>query len=161
MNHMMIDIETLGVSRDSVILSAGLVVFNKDMIGYDSHLFLDVREQLQLGRTIDASTVKWWLLTDREAFSSLCMKGTLTLNDLKKELHFFYKTYDIKRVWSRGSMDLEILKGCFEVPWEFWQERDVRTLDEFGSMEASNRHDALGDCLNQIDFVQRIFLKGE
>ena len=156
MKEMMIDLETLGVSRDSAILSAGIVIFDRSTVLNESHFFFDVREQLQLGRRISEDTVKWWLLTDRGAFSKLCITGTLLLKDLEKEIKFLYKTYDVRKVWSRGSMDLDILKECFDVPWRYSQERDVRTLDELGTMTEANGHDALGDCLNQVAFVQRI-----
>ena len=154
-NMMMIDIETLGVSRDSVILSAACVIFTEESVRSSSHYYMDIREQIQQGRTISTDTVRWWLMTDRATFGGLCGLGTSIMKDLEKDICRLYSTYDVKKVWSRGSMDLEILKDCFEVPWRYNQERDVRTLDEFGSMEP-NGHDALADCLNQIDFVQSV-----
>ena len=87
MNHMMmIDLETLGVSRDSVILSAACVIFSEDNEYASSCHFMDIREQIQQGRTISADTVRWWLMTDRVTFSGLCGLGTSLMKGRKRYL---------------------------------------------------------------------------
>ena len=160
MNHLMIDLETLDVSRDTVILSAGVVIFNKtsDLVGL--RLFMKIKEQIEAGRTIGADTVKWWILTDVNKFCEHLSVGAYDLNYLKESILRLYENYEIERVWSRGSFDLEILKTIMDVPWEYWQERDVRTLDELApAVKSPKKHDALEDCLAQVKHVRKVLWK--
>ena len=59
--HVMIDIETLGASHDSVILQIGAVGFST--AGMDAGLYADVsiEDQICMGRKVDGLTLGWWL----------------------------------------------------------------------------------------------------
>lgn len=152
---MMIDVETLGVSRDAVVLSAGIAVFTKDLVEEHTYLEFDVLEQLKEGRTVDRSTQEWWLRTDPEEYKRLLSSGERQLTALSSIIRDMWEYYECESIWARGSMDLPIVGSIMEVPWAFYQVRDVRTLDEIKPMK-TNGHNALKDALNQVAFVQEI-----
>ena len=62
--HGMIDLETLGVEPDSVIMTLGAIKFNPftdDEPHTPLYLKCDVEEQSEkLNRTIDDNTLAWW-----------------------------------------------------------------------------------------------------
>ena len=61
--HGMIDLETLGVDPECVILTIGAIKFNPfNSIEPNNGLYLrcDVDEQTSLGRTVDDNTLAWW-----------------------------------------------------------------------------------------------------
>ena len=62
--HGMIDLETLGVNPDSVIITVGAIKFNPfDNVEPHNPLYLrcDIEEQSEnLNRKIDDNTMKWW-----------------------------------------------------------------------------------------------------
>jgi hypothetical protein len=151
----MIDLETLGVSRDTIILEAALVVFDKEGVLEQRIFNMDIKEQVQ-ERTIDSSTVAWWIKTDKLKLGKLISSGCSLLKDLVDSLNYLYKIHKVERVWSRGSFDLQIIRSLGPVPWTYWMERDVRTLDELRKMPKNTSHSALDDCLNQIEFVRSI-----
>ena len=48
------------------------------------------------------------------------------------------------------------------VPWKYWQVMDARTIykiTNMGNAGSSNSHNALEDCVNQIDMLQRAIAK--
>ena len=62
--HMMVDIETLGTSPDSVILEISTVLFTveygADLVSPATYIF-DRNHQISVGRTVDESTLDWWV----------------------------------------------------------------------------------------------------
>ena len=62
--HGMIDLETLGVNPDSVVMTLGAIKFNpfqNEEPHSPLYLRCDIEEQSEkLGRTIDDSTMEWW-----------------------------------------------------------------------------------------------------
>ena len=65
----MLDLETLGVGSDSIIVSAALVEFDltSGNTGDSLHVGFNILEQLLNGGVIDASTVSWWSTQPAEA----------------------------------------------------------------------------------------------
>ena len=64
MNHLMIDLETLGTLADSVVLSVGAVKFDLDSDAVDERGFygsVSIDSNLEAGRRIEEDTLLWWL----------------------------------------------------------------------------------------------------
>ncbi|POO54357.1 hypothetical protein CPJ18_02345 [Agrobacterium rosae] len=63
MLDLMIDIETLGTAPGSVILSVGAVTFNAETGEFGEGFYAAVEPQsaVDMGLTIDVSTLKWWM----------------------------------------------------------------------------------------------------
>ena len=67
--HGMIDLETLGTTQDSVVLTIGAAKFspfNTNEPTDKLYLKLDTSDQVEKGRIIDEGTLKWWGQQDEE-----------------------------------------------------------------------------------------------
>lgn len=178
-NHIMIDGETLSTKRNAVIPSIGLVKFDPATgeTGERLHVVFDVQEQIDNGYDVSASTLAFWLKQEGPARRYLA--GILD----KKDPHVVTRTQGMThvynfindtrnaKVWGNGiSFDLGLLIEEFEangLPWEFWNERDVRTVVElchmFNMPNYKNdipmggiAHRPVDDCLHQIAYTSRI-----
>ena len=158
----MIDLETLGTSADSIILSIGAVKFDLETgkIADDGfYASLSIDSNLELGRTLSESTLTFWLEQPKEAqvvFHEEKMHLQTALEQFTDWLgHMKW------RVWGKGpTFDLGKMAHAYEklgwpVPWEFWNERCVRTyLDLPGAknvpkVEPQIKHHALHDAVAQ------------
>ena len=154
----MIDIETLGTDPGAAIVSIGAVRFTVDG-GIEDELFVsvDVESCQDYGLRIDASTVIWWLGQSADAREQL--RGGDDLEHALRELRAFVDGCD--EVWANSpSFDLTILEAAYEcvglsIPWNFWEERDYRTLRavlEWPDREQDGTaHDALDDARFQAE----------
>lgn len=157
---LMIDFETLDTSADAVVLSVGIIVFdptNAEIIR-TFYLEFDVADQVEEeGRRISSSTIEWWLKTNPVEFLRLLSEGGNYLDFLRSELKDITSSYPIRKIWSRGHMDFEILCNICPGHFKYYQHADVRTLDALGfKMGKENNHNALDDCRNQLDYVTEV-----
>ncbi len=172
MNHVMVDIETMGVRPTSAIVSIGAVRFDidSDFIDTDNAFYrvVDLDSCLRLGMTVDASTVEWWLAQGEAA------RGALAVN--KVHVDIAVGTFDYwlchfpqvqpLRVWCNGpSFDGVVLENAHtvcerRVPWRYNELRDMRTIVELANLDLStlprvgNAHNALDDAVFQAKAVQ-------
>lgn len=158
-NRVMVDIETLGLDRDSAILSIGAVRFDENELGEEFHVLIDQRSCQEAGLSVDLETLDWHLL-----------QGTFQgreLTDgrgLEWALQAFVDWYGYAdTIWANSpSFDCEALEYAgdlvgVEMPWHFSDERDVRTVKnlscavepEFDGTE----HHALDDAKHQARTV--------
>lgn len=145
--HVMIDIETLGTTQDSVILQIGAVGFA--MGGMDAGFYADVivQEQIDMDRKVDPFTLAWWLdRTSSEARLSVFERrqiDTQALRTALRGLNDYVKAYLINdtdnntehdKIWANSpAFDLAIIRNAMEMceikpVWQYWHEADVRTL---------------------------------
>jgi len=157
--NIMVDFETLGTSEDSLILSAGLLIFDTNSVLGENYWEFDTRTQIYDGRTVDPRTVAWWKKTNPQELLRLLDYGEellVTLTDTLRQDYPFKNTY----VWSRGYMDFAILNSLLGAnAYPYWAHRDVRTLDIFGMKKGESTHNALEDCRVQTRYVQSILQK--
>lgn len=169
---MMIDIETLGTSSNSVILSIAAVPF--DMVsgknGTPYYTNVDIQSCLDNGLEISGDTLRWWMRQDKVAIGRLA-EGGLKLMDALDGLARIIALHDGVQVWGNSArFDLGILENAFHrigrpIPWKFYDERDVRTLVSFEPEIKANMpfvgtpHDAADDCLHQIRYCSAIWNK--
>lgn len=167
--HLMVDLETMAVSPNAVVLSLGAVHFNPWGNGYGDKLYfkIDLDDQDKLGREIDPNTLDWWSKQDpkimEEAFSS---DDRIPVTQAIELFHKF--AWGCDAFWSHGAtFDLVIIENLYRqlkkpVPWQYWQLRDTRTLFDLGfdpDMPKDSKHDALQDAIRQSVGVQNIFAK--
>ena len=140
--HAMIDIETLGLFVDSVIVEIGAVTFEQpyapggvriDGCRILSRLSLgvSVADNLAKGRHIDPNTVLWWMKTDAGRLQSFFEPGRLSLAEAFDEL--IAEVADAKTVWANGiNFDLSVLQHALPwgrvLPWKYNAVRDYRTV---------------------------------
>jgi hypothetical protein len=151
----MFDIETLGVESTSVILSLGIVHFDKGVDNYsdliENGLFIkfNANEQVkQYGRTIDKDTITWWSKQNEYARATnfIPHESDLTVMDglgILKRYIKKHRTDDNEVFWARGSLDQvcidSLCKAADEDLITFYNNwRDVRTAIDFISEKPKN-----------------------
>lgn len=170
MKHVMIDIETMGNMSRSAIVSVGAVRFDLETgeIGEKFYMNVDLQSCLDAGMIINADTLMWWLSQGEEARKKISSKG-FPLSRVLISLSAFVDKDD--QVWGNSArFDLGILSDAFNalkkpIPWDFRKERCVRTLVSFApevkdaEQNTGVAHDALADCMFQINYCSKIFRK--
>ena len=165
---LMVDMETMAVSPNAVVLSLGAVHFNPYGNGYGDKIYFKINldDQDKLGREIDPNTLEWWSKQDpvvmEEAFSE---EGRIPLVDAMDQFHKF--AWGCKTFWSHGAtFDLVIIENLYKqlgkpLPWNFWQLRDTRTLFELADpdMPKDALHNALEDAKRQAIGVKNVYKK--
>jgi len=167
--HLMVDLETMAVSPNAVVLTLGAVHFNPYGTGYSDKIYfrINIDDQDALNREVDPLTIEWWSKQDpaimEEAFSS---DNRIPLADAIDQFHKF--AWGCSAFWSHGAtFDLVILENIYRslnkpLPWNFWQLRDTRTLFDLGfdpDMPTGGKHDALEDAIRQAVGVQNMYRK--
>jgi hypothetical protein len=165
----MLDMETLAVTPNAVVLSLGAVHFNPYGNGYSDKIYfrISIDDQDALGREVDPDTLDWWgrqaADIQDEAFSP---EDRISLVDAMDRFHKF--AWGCDAFWSHGAtFDLVIIENIYRqlgkpLPWNFWQLRDTRTLFDLGydpDMPKNSKHDALQDAIRQSVGVQNIYSK--
>lgn len=163
---IMLDLETLATSPDSVILTFGAIKFNPfdrdtDM---DQGLYfrINVDEQIALGRNVDEGTVAWWGTQSEEVREeALGEDGRVDLETFTRMLNKFVLGAD--RIWAQGPVfDIVILENLYRqlgkpAPWPYYSIRDSRTLlKALGDTRRPGAllHNALADCVSQAEAIQ-------
>lgn len=80
-DHYMIDLETLNTTNDAVIVSAGIVHFTMFGVQLSQYLIFDALQQINLGRSINVETMKWWARQSPEAREALAKSFGPHLHD--------------------------------------------------------------------------------
>jgi len=160
--RVMIDTETLGCEPGCVICSIGAAKFDEREVGETFERSVDITSCQEFGLTIDAETLEWWLSQSEEARSQLV--GGDGLADVLADLNRFIA--DVDEVWANSpSFDLMILEAAFEscgvsAPWEFYEERDFRTLKnigiDHGIEQEGIEHDAADDAVHQATIAATV-----
>lgn len=166
----MIDIETLSTRADAAILSIAAVRFDlkTGKVGptFYERIANDCNKKLR--RHIDPQTVRWWMNQKGESiYEAFTIGPRVTLQNALLQLTLFITEEDGLKIWANSpSFDLVILKHAYEQlgmaePWEYWQERDVRTLASLNKTikngtENKRAHHPLADCTHQIEYCSKI-----
>ncbi|EBC2122183.1 3'-5' exoribonuclease [Salmonella enterica] len=180
MNNVMIDIETMGTQHHSAIVSVAIAIFNllTGEIFAEEYIRIRWKEDCKIcGGKIDPDTVEWWLKKSPEARAELITSDDqLPLSDsLMRLFEFIRKHCDggPVYVWAKSpSFDLSLIKDAAErcaisseeIPWKFWNERDVRTIEGVGAQlniplpygKKDVTHHALADVRGQISNVATV-----
>lgn len=173
MEHLMIDLETLGhKTNGSTILSVGAVEFDIETgkTGKELYLPIDPQDCINHGLLPTASTISWWMKQDDHAQFMAFEKDKvrLTLLEALNALKSFCDGKDY-RVWGNSArFDLGILSAAYDVfnrelPWNHWAELDVRTMvflnpDVKKNMKFEGiQHDPIADCKHQIKYISEIW----
>ena len=168
--HATIDIETLGASPDTVVLTIGGIKFDpkvEDGMHSEFHYRLDADEQIAMGRSVDEKTIQWWETqpedVKNDAFSP---EGRIPVEETLKALNKWLVGVD--KLWCQGPVfDIGIMQDLYtgidlHWNWNFWDIRDSRTL--FGLMPKDPRkeidfaaHNALADAIVQSLCIQKVY----
>jgi len=172
MKHLMIDLETLGTSGRSCILAIGAVRFDLDTLAVNEdegfYTAVSIDSNLQAGRTIDESTLIWWM-GQSDAARAVFKQPKMALSDALAEFEQWMGDIGPDTVvWGNGpSFDLGMLSDAYrsqgwEAPWKFFNERCVRTYRDLpiakrvAKVQPAVAHNALHDALAQAQHIVAI-----
>ena len=168
--HATIDIETLGATPDTVVLTIGGIKFDPmadDGLHSQFYYRLDADEQLEMGRTITQTTLEWWDKQPEEIKAeAMNPEDRISVNETLKALNKWLVGVD--KIWCQGPVfDIGILENLYKQMdshhnWSFWNIRDSRTL--FSLMDGDPRkeidfaaHNALADAIVQSLCIQKVY----
>lgn len=168
MNHMMVDLETLDTRPSTVILSIGAVIFDEHGILSDTKFYrrCEWQHQLDNGRTVCESTIKWWMQQSDAARQAL-LGDSVPLPVALGELADMYRNHNCDRIWANGTtFDISTLEHAYTsafrpIPWRYNAMRDMRGLrdlvpsDLMDDVIGGDAHNALDDAVYQAEFVVR------
>lgn len=178
--HVMVDLETMGKKHNAPIVAIGAVVFDPatGSIGESFYKVVCLESSVNWGAVIDPSTVIWWLKQSSEARSAIVNDDAIPLLDVLLQFREFVSDNVAggskkAQVWGNGaSFDNSILRSSYDCiaedyPWEYWNDRDVRTMVELGQaigfdpkttiLFEGDRHNALADAIHQARYVSAIW----
>lgn len=162
---LMMDLETLGTKSDCPVISLGAVFFDieKKLLGPSFYLPMDIQEQLDVGRKVDADTIKWWMQQE-DAAQNVFKEKALPPRKVLELFTKFYKQHPKAKVWGNGStFDISIMESLFHSfklkhPWHHYNVMDLRTFRRFVAggakvVKEGTDHNALDDSISQAKFV--------
>lgn len=175
-NDIMIDLETLDVRPQCVILTIGVVRFDPYGSGVAEKFTLKptIEDQTELyNRTINDETMAWWAQqtpeAQAEAFSE---QDRIPLRDC---MEIIYKIcWNRRAIWSHGApFDVVICEDAMRqtltdrpnpIAWPFYVIRDTRTLFEIAGVSLKDgghvtSHTAADDAERQAVVVQQAYRK--
>ena len=183
LGHLMLDLETMGKKSNSVICSIGAVEFDIETgdIGREFYRRVDIKSCLDIGLTVDGSTIEWWLNQNEKARKAISTGESLSITQALFEFTDFIKTIGGKQlqIWGNAArFDIGILEDAYfmcntflpdtikiNIPWDFRLERDVRTLVSFAPKvkehypSLGTEHNPIDDCKFQIGYCSAIWQK--
>ena len=159
MNAIMLDLETLSLAPNALILSVGAVAFNLTTTE-TTHFYYTVDYTRQQGGQFhyDINTIKWWLTQEDTARREAAGKGT-PLGKVCEEFNAFWRVTGAKEIWANGAdFDIPILAHAFQVagyngpPWQYSQTRCYRTMRALAKQQISDWQDVefIGTCHNAL-----------
>lgn len=182
-NHLMIDIETLGTSSDSIVLSVSGCIFNIDSLQFKNEIenisfneYLNIYEQELINRKVDLGTLNWWISYQEKVSPNLkeflSKKDFTPLSISLNNINEFIKKNNVTTFWANGpDFDISILRSLYNdcnIPFliNYSKTADVRTIKLIRSVlnmskfEASNKnkHNSLSDAINQALFVNETLI---
>jgi len=175
MIDVMIDIETLGINPDSVVLTIGAIKFRKDedlksLDSYETfYVKIDQNSCTEIGCKVDPKTVDWWNKQSVESrYEAIESDDRITIREALIKLSKWLKGDNI--IWANSpSFDCVILENVYkkcklDIPWKFWLIRDCRTLFDLtgitkNDLPNNHQHHALYDCYSQLTGVIKGYKK--
>ncbi|WP_309628755.1 3'-5' exonuclease [Brevundimonas sp.] len=164
-SHVMVDLETMGTTPGSAIVSIGATVFDpvEGTIGEQLYVPIKLSSCASWGLTEDPATRKWWAGQSPEAQAVLTDPDQVTLTTALDRFDAFWRQVGGSEFWAHGpNFDDPILAAAYRAvrrrpPWSFWNARCTRTVYAAARI-APNRakgvhHNALQDAVNQAEAV--------
>lgn len=183
--QVLIDLETLGTKPGDMILSIGALEFDWEasMMLTRFYCVINPIKSGNAGFRIDPATLMWW--TDQESDlwgETYTQVGAVAPREACELLAGFFQECrlegtEVETVWGNSpSFDCALLRAYFErsdlpVPWEYWQERDVRSaLDGYArrgvdvkaakiaaearpGLHGLKKHHALHDATREVAYL--------
>ena len=173
MQHVMVDLETIGNDYDGIFTTVGAVTFdpNTGELGGVFYAHVNWESAVAAGRTITPGTIKWWMSQCKEARDEITKEGQPLEFVLQSFADYLPKD---PIMWGNGpTFDLGKLEnafGYYDIPWKYYNTRCVRTIRDLSYKLVSKKdipfegvpHNALDDAKHQARYVSAMWraLKG-
>ncbi|MBP2856146.1 3'-5' exoribonuclease [Dickeya oryzae] len=177
MNHLMIDLEVMGKTPQAPIVAIGAVFFEPSTgeFGPEFYSPITLSSSMSTGGIPDAGTIMFWLDQSDAARAAIRVDAQPLIVVLHAMSEFVNSNSNPKyvQVWGNGaSFDNVILREtcsreCFGDIWQWFNDRDVRTIVELGRTIGFNpkkdmpfdgeQHNALDDARHQAKYVSAIW----
>jgi exodeoxyribonuclease VIII len=179
MKDIMVDLETMDNVPSAAIVAIGAIECNlaTGETGSEYYRVVDLGGQEDLGMTLNAETIYWWLQQGDEAREALCISGKLTLGQMCTSFNNWLMSLNTPaeklRLWGNGaSFDNAIIRYAYRQTYRdfvipFWNDRDMRTIVGFyppqlqaewrrGNIRQGAHHNALDDSRHQVKYCSDI-----
>lgn len=169
--HIMVDVESMGSTPGSAIVSLGAVAFDPaaGTLGEEFYRIVSLRSCRRVGLTIDADTVMWWLQQSVAARAQLYRPDAEELPGVLGWFATWFRRQAGQFIWGHGgNFDEPLLSAAFraahvQVPWKYSDARCTRTIfalaGEKPDREQGIHHTALDDAKAQAHAVIRAYAK--
>ena len=157
--QVMLDLETLSTEPNAAIVAIGAAKFDAAGVHSKFYVCIDPTDSERYGRHISASTVQWWMHSDRDvARDQAFLQDNI---DLYSALDGFSQWFGAESmpVWGNGAgFDNVLLSSSykavgFDQPWKFWDDRCYRTIKNLAPSIELERvgtyHNAVDDAESQ------------
>jgi len=172
-NHIMADIESLGVKSGYKILSIGAVYFNEEGLGEEFYTIISRKDQDRYKFKEDPDTLKWWDKQTSEARRVLGISSgedpdisPVSTLDALTDFGEFCKLSKGSKLWGNGAtFDNSIIQYHYRVlgmehTWSRWGDRCFRTIKntflDITLPREGVHHHALDDAKSQANHLIKI-----
>jgi len=144
-DRIMVDIETLGTEPGAAIVAIGAVRFGLDGVADTFEADVSLADCQSHGLEIDAETLSWWL--NQPACAREQLHGGIALERALRDFSEFVG--DDAEVWANSpAFDCVLLREAYDAvglscPWQYYQERDYRTMRETLAAWPDREHDGV------------------
>lgn len=161
MKDLMLDIETLGNGEYAAIVQIAACYFDRvtGEIGDKFDQKIDLEDACRYGQA-DGSTIKFWFQQDPAVIKNV-MSGTRRLDEVLEEFRVFAKPAEC--IWSHATFDFVIVVNAMKKlelkRLGYKTARDLRTLCDLAKLKEEDfpkvgkTHDAIDDCLFQVQYA--------
>ena len=170
MNHIMLDLETMGTGPNAAIVAIGAVEFELTktggQLGDSFYQCISLESAMAAGGQVDASTVLWWLKQSDAARAMFAQPAVSDYEALVTFAEWMAKRGETKnvRVWGNGaSFDNVILASAYrrtglQLPWNSFNDRCYRTVKSMhpaapAIQRTGTHHNAKDDAINQANHL--------
>lgn len=164
--HLMLDIETLGVTPDAAVLSLAAAPFGVGEVAPAAHCFhmvIDLKAERRAGAVVSQSTLDWWAAQSpaaRQVLDRATADGHAPALVAAALVDFVSTVMEPRfGVWGNGAAFDPVLiaemvrRHAVKLPWAYNQVRCHRTLlalhPKARKVAPTLAHDALADALAQ------------
>src|SRR5690349_66829 len=118
MKRVMLDLETMGVQKNAVILSIGAVEFTEKQVLDTAQYYqnIDPDSCVDLGLTFDQGTVEFWGRSEQATARQMLQENMVSVREALMGFRSWMlrdENHDQIEVWCNGMFDLPILETAY------------------------------------------------
>lgn len=170
-----VDLETLSIEDDAVIVGIGVVAMTENMPDSDFGLFFTPVDPISceaIGLARDEETPRWWSEQSAQVRAAVFVENPPSIAEALTQFADWYTRSGCQTVWGNDSIfDVGLLQKAFKLarkaghdvtlPWHFRAPRCYRTMREelpncMNGLQNSMPHHPLHDALFEAKVLQRL-----